>query len=165
MGYEVHLDESNVALKKEHLDAAYQAMCKLNERDDLKRGGGYTGGAKVSSWFSWMDPNFPETCSDAKAVLQMLGFWVSERPNGDLWISGYDSKTGQEELFLQSIAKYVDIVDTYIDRDIVSGNKLEPFMTFTGEDGEQYMYTFKDGKLYSAAGIRKWGTPVQVESI
>ena len=104
MGYYVHIINSNARIPKANLKRAYEKMCALNiTHHNQKRGGSHENGKKVASWFSWMDANYPETCKDAQAVLEMLGFDTVYDTNGDLLITAYDSKTGQEDLFLKAI--------------------------------------------------------------
>lgn len=107
MGYYVRIFKSDAYIKKENLDICYKLMCDLNKMDRLKEGGSWSGGKKVESWFSWMDPNYPETCKDTYEILAQLGFDCSYDDKGDLHIEFYDSKTGQEELFFKAIKQYV----------------------------------------------------------
>lgn len=132
MGYYISLQSSDFRVKAEHLDAAYEAMCALNTDGTPKRGGSYTGGAQTAAWFSWMDANYPETCKDAAAILEMLGFEVEVEDNGDLYLANYDSKTGQEDVFLERIAPF-----------------CEGTLYWRGEDGEQWAHRAEDGKLKS----------------
>ena len=120
MGYYVNITGGEVRIPKENLAEAYRLMCELNQRDDLKNGGSWGGENDSRSprpagldyhpgkWFSWMDANYPATCADAKAVLTAIGFDLMEDGDGTLVVWGYDNKTGQEELFLNSIAHLCD---------------------------------------------------------
>ena len=98
MGYYIFLEESTAVLPKVYQAEAYKRMCALNDTDE-----GKTGGSKDEKWFAWMDPNYPDTCADAKAILTDLGFWFDENEDGDLLFTEYDSKMGQESEFLRSI--------------------------------------------------------------
>ena len=103
MGYYVKIVKSTAYIPAANLQRAYEKMCALNvTHHSVKRGGQYKGGEKVS-WFSWMDENYPETCKDAQAVLEQLGFSTEYNDAGDLLLTGYDNKTGQEDLFLKAI--------------------------------------------------------------
>jgi hypothetical protein len=159
MGYYVNLASSNVVVKKEHLDAAYKAMIELNDHDGLKRGGSSTG----KKWFSWMPEDIAAECPDAQSVLECLGFTTEIRSNGDLWISGYDSKIGQEELFLKAIAPYVGVVDWHIQENPVNSEPYNPQMEWVGEDGEFWMHVFKNNTLYTAAGEKTYKSEQEVE--
>ena len=145
MGYYVSLEESNVLIKKSDLDAAYVALCKLNDRDDAKRGGSYTGGKQVDRWFSWMDANYPEKLKSTEEIIQALGFETTTSENGDLYIERYDNKTGQEDWFLHAVAKYITAEDG-----------AEPFMDWRGEDGSLYRWTFADGIMYNEEARIEW---------
>ena len=41
MGYYVDTAEREITIKKDQFDNCYKAMCKLNDNDDIKRGGGW----------------------------------------------------------------------------------------------------------------------------
>lgn len=112
MGYYVTIKESTFQIPKENLDKAYEAMCELNHTvpNKDKGGGSYPGkdkapysGPDKSCWFSWMAWNYHEICKDANDILEHLGFETSYDAEGNLCIEWYDSKTGQESLFLESI--------------------------------------------------------------
>lgn len=113
MGYYVEILESTFCIPAENLYAAYEAMCQLNftTPNNHKRGGSYPGKDKAPNlgphehcWFSWMDWNYHETCADAQAILEALGFETSYSSDGDLTIDYFNSKAGQEDLFLDSIS-------------------------------------------------------------
>ena len=126
MGYYVEIEVSNAVIPAENLERAYAKMCALNTtHDHVKRGGSYSGGKQTAKWFSWMDENYPDTCKDARAVLDALGFYTHYDEQGNLHIDGYDSKTGQEDLFLQTIA------------DDATGK-----IAWRGEDGDRWTTLF-----------------------
>lgn len=129
MGYYIEILESTAAVKGKYLEEAYKAACDLNKRDDLKRGGSYHSGKKTASWFSWMDENYPETCKNVQEILEQLGF-DTRKKDGDILITGYDNKSGQEELFLKTLAPYMDGA-----------------IVWQGEENERWKHTFKDGNL------------------
>jgi hypothetical protein len=113
MGYNVYIEESTFTIPAENLPAAYEAMCQLNFTvpNSEKRGGSWPGknnapnlGPDKSCWFSWMNWNYHEECKTAEEILNQVGFDTMINENGDLHIHGYDSKTGQEELFLKAIS-------------------------------------------------------------
>ena len=113
MGYYVSIEESTFQIPVENLDAAYKAMCELNYTvpNSQKRGGSHPGKDKAPEygphkccWFSSMDWNYDEKCKNAEEVLHEVGFYSYISENGNLHIEGYDSKTGQEDLFLKAIS-------------------------------------------------------------
>ena len=127
MGYFVRIIESTARIPKAHLQRAYEKMCALNTtHHNLKRGGSHQGGKKTASWFSWMDADYPSTCKDAQAILDMLGFYTEYDESGDLLITGYDNKTGQEDLFLDTIE-----------------NEATGSITWLGEGGERWSKAFR----------------------
>lgn len=104
MGYYVQITKSTAVIPKANLQRAYEKMCALNvTHHNQKHGGSYKGGEKCESWFSWMDANYPAKCKDAQAVLDMLGFSTEYNQQGDLLITYYDNKMGQEDLFMEAI--------------------------------------------------------------
>lgn len=127
MGYYVNIVESTAKIPAANLQKAYENMCLLNiTHDHVKRGGSFFGGKQTEKWFSWMDANYPETCEDAQAVLEALGFETEYNEDGDLLLTGYDSKTGQEDLFMESI--------TYL---------TEGMIEWHGEDGDTWTTEFQ----------------------
>lgn len=134
MGYEVRIVRSDAVIPRANLNRAYEKMCALNvTHHNQKRGGSFSGGGKVASWFSWMDPNYPDTCKDAQAVLEQLGFYTQYNGAGDLLIDGYDSKTGQEDLFLKAIE-----------------NEASGTIEWVGEDGATWTTDLKGDIVFDA---------------
>ena len=130
MGYYVVTLKSSCIIKKENQTKAFHLACELNKHDDLKRGGGYSGGKKTASWFSWMDADYDKTCKNIQEVVEMLGFETAILENGDLSILFYDSKTGQEELFFKTMES------------CINGQIL-----WQGEDFDTYAWDFSSGKM------------------
>lgn len=141
MGYYVTLEESNIFIEKKHFDAIYQKMCDLNDFHELKRGGGFgmnndpVEGDRYprDKWFSWMDYNYPETCSNMFEILQALGFeWTLDKDGNLINLSYYD-KTGNEEYFLQCFAGYTRDGD---------------YLSFRGEENDDYFrFVFHSGAM------------------
>lgn len=133
MGYNVTLSASNVELPREKLDQIYQIWCAINapQFNKLKHGGSWSGGKETAKWYSWMDEDYPSTCKNVKDILDMLGFYYTEEDTGNIKIEGYNSKTGQEDLFFVAIAHLLP--DSTID--------------WNGEDGDRFTWEFKDGKM------------------
>ncbi len=145
MGYYVTIEETDFTISKDKFEDCYKAMCKLNERDDLKNGGGWNRNGISSDsprpegldyhpakWFSWMDANYPEKCKTFIEILDELGFHDYEysHVNGDLIGLSYDNKTGNEYDFFNVIAPFVK-----------KGSRIN----WIGEDHKQYQWYF-DGK-------------------
>lgn len=108
MGYYVNTEDINIVIPKDLLEPAYKAVLAMNENDDLKRGGSFGPKSERKCWFSWM-PEDLSTLPDLKAVLLDLGFEdTNYNANGDLVLGHYNNKTGQEDLFLHTIAPFVE---------------------------------------------------------
>jgi hypothetical protein len=139
MGYYVRSWENNFRLKKEKFDEAYTRMCLLNTtHHEEKRGGSWSEGEQKKKWFSWIDENYPETCTDVLEIIKALGFEIVLDTNtGDIAALQYDSKMGQEELFFQSIGDLVE---------------KDSFIVWDGEDGEKWRWFFDGQKMVIQTG-------------
>lgn len=145
MGYYVN-GNGELRIKKENLAAAYDALMALQDAPNkAKRGGSSGGGEAPRFWYSWM-PEDLRTLPDTKAVFAELGFEVNDDENGDLLISCYDSKTGQEDVFFAAAAPFIED-DEY---------------EWTGEDGAFWLWKFEDGKMYVRNGYRGYGEAEEV---
>jgi hypothetical protein len=147
MGYYVTLMDSDVSIPASKLDEAYQAILKLNERDDLKSGGRWPGhdcprpeglDFHPNRWFSWMPADLTE-CGSLRGVLEHLGFDCDEF-HGDLSLISYDSKTGQEDLFLETLAPFIS----------------DGCMQWRGEDGFLFRWVFENGVMRQQEGRIQW---------
>ena len=147
MGYYVSIEESTFQIPVENLDAAYKAMCELNYTvpNSQKRGGSHPGKDKAPEygphkccWFSWMDWNYDEKCKNAEEVLHEVGFYSYISENGNLHIDGYDSKTGQEDLFLKAISTL-----------------SKGYIIWKGEEGEVWGETYGGEKVI----VKSQGAP------
>ena len=150
MGYYVN-GNGELRIKKENLDKAYEALMALQDAPNKAKRGGSSGGDKAPRfWYSWM-PEDLRTLPDTKAVFAELGFEVRDDENGDLLISCYDSKTGQEDVFFAAAAPFIE----------------EGEYDWTGEDGEFWRWQFTDGKMFLLSGQRIYthAAPVEVEKI
>lgn len=127
MGYYVNITDSSVKINKENLPKAYEAMCELNKQDDLKRGGSH-----LVRHFSWMDEDYPNKCANFEELMNMIGFDVHYDAHGNVISLGYDNKTGQESLFLESIAPWME-------------NKS--YIVWRGEDDSIWVQVFANGAM------------------
>ena len=149
MGYFISGDGS-ITIKKTDEPQAYKAMCDLNQRDDLKRGGSWGGehdsrnprpeglNYHPGKWFSWLHPDYPSTCDSFLAVLEHVGFEIrAVNETGDSTTYGlyYSNKSGQEELFLDACAPYI------------TGE-----VRWEGEDGERWRTIYADGTSVTQTG-------------
>jgi hypothetical protein len=143
MGYYVSIDSSTFVLEAKHYDEAYKAMCALNLFDTIKRGGSFITDPETSvkteaKWFSWMSPNYPETLTTANQIFQELGFEISVSDLGTE-LSGYDSKTGQEDLFLEACCPWA------------YGN-----IEWRGEDGSRWMDNYDHVTVRRYSQSEEW---------
>ncbi len=134
MGYYVTTEDINIIVPKDLLEPAYKAVLAINEDDNLKRGGSH--GEVRKYWFSWM-PEDLSTLTDLKDVMENLGFETHYNEAGDLVLGHYDSKTGQEDLFLDAIAPFVQEMS---------------YAIWKGEDNSFYKWEFNDGKMLVIPG-------------
>lgn len=117
MGYFVETAEIDFSIPAENLDAAYEAMCKLNERDDLKRGGVWGGkdedyakpagstslASSARKNFSWMDWNYDETCATAQEIFEQLGFDTDVDEEGNLRVLFTITRLVRRNCFLKHV--------------------------------------------------------------
>jgi hypothetical protein len=118
VGYFVKIVDSSYYIPAENVEEAYKRFIQLNDDDMIKRGGGGHNEWNVgmydprpeglnyhpAKWFSWMDLDFPSTCQNASEVLIALGFDIMTGEDGEgIFITGYDNKSGQEDIFLDAI--------------------------------------------------------------
>lgn len=141
MGYYVTLESANFRIRECKLEPAWEAVAKLNEKDDLKSGGSWSGGKRKEVWFSWMEADYPEKALESakkgecshplEYVFSHLGFETTRDEHGGLCLHWYDSKIGDEEQFLRAVAPFVE-----------PGSFLE----WRGEDGCMWRHEF-DGEV------------------
>ena len=155
MGYYVNIEEcyspSDVLIKKEKFDEAYKNLCWLNTDPDfdvMKSGGAYGGEVDKKStrpdgldyhpakWYSWMPADYHVQYKTLHEILKGLGFDYHEDEKGinALW---YNSKTGNEDIFLCALAYYIE-----------DGS----YIIWSGEEGEKWKHTFKDGRMFYHTG-------------
>lgn len=150
MGYYVS-GNGELRIKSENLGKAYEALMALQDAPEKAKRGGSSGGDKAPRyWFSWM-PEDLRTLADTKAVFAELGFEVNDNEDGDLLISCYDNKTGQEDVFFAAAAPFIE----------------EGEYDWTGEDGEFWRWQFREGKMYLLSGQRIYtnASPIEVADI
>lgn len=121
----------------ENQSLAFQAIHKqlLPEHVVRKkaRGGSYSGGQKRSWHYSWCDMDYLRNeASTFIDILEHLGFYVQIDDIGNIVGLSYDSKAGQEDLFLDATREY-----------------WEPgsMIYWTGEDGSHWRVDLDTGKL------------------
>jgi len=141
MGYYVS-GNGSLRIKAENLGKAYEALMALQDAPPKAKRGGSSGGDQAPRfWYSWM-PEDLRTLPDTKAVFAELGFeTIIDDRNGDLVITCYENKTGQEEVFFAAAAPFIED-DEY---------------EWTGEDNDFWMWKFEDGRMFVRYGKREYG--------
>ena len=137
MGYNITMEDGSIDIPNEHLEAVYVKMCTLNDLpDEYKNGGAYSGGKRTGAWFSWMPADYPNVCRNAQEILEELGF-TCRQTSEYLVADMYDSKVGQEKVFIAAIAPWID----------------EPCEVYwVGEDGARWKWTFDHGVMIEHEG-------------
>ena len=135
MGYYVRIEEADWEIKE-----TPEALATIREMPKkfhhLKRGGSSSG----EKWFSWMNDTEIETTETVENVFKQLGF-ETESTDGGFRLIGYDSKTGQEDLFLAVMAPYT-----------VSGSSIE----WVGEDNAMWRNHVSEGKMFVDEATISW---------
>jgi hypothetical protein len=143
MGYYVQIEEADFTVPRKNLEQADAALRALNTDPSVDKTGGLWGpGGKKAAWFAWMDEHYDDraVCADLAAILRMLGFDL-DSDEGGLHIIGYDSKTGQEDLFIERLAPYA-----------TEGSYLQ----WRGEEGERWRDTVREGRIERLHAQTTW---------
>lgn len=135
MGYYVETTSVDFRIPATQVPNAFAALCHMNSPvfDDQKHGGSWGGGAKgkTAAWYSWMPADYHLTCKSLKDIFEALGFEGCKEDGLGFTLGNYDSKTGQQELFLAVAAQYA----------------LPGMIEWTGEDGSRWASLFELGKM------------------
>ncbi|NCA16788.1 MAG: hypothetical protein EBS90_07055 [Betaproteobacteria bacterium] len=143
MGYYA-TGHGSIKIVGDNIAEAYNAMVQLNAYDHLKSGGTYGGGKEISRHFSWM-PTDLSTIPTCAEMLQALGFEVIvDGADGVIEATGYNSKVGDEQVFLTAIAPWVED---------------ESYFEWVGEDGDQWRWAFVKGEMFVQNGYISWAEP------
>ena len=141
MGYYVTLTDSTFVIPEtpEVLAAIHEMDTQF---DAIKRGGSFGPDGMTEKWFSWMPKDLTKF-ETVREVFEALGFECYDSMNGTdgIYLQSYDSKTGQEDLFLAVVAPFVE-----------DGSYTE----WRGEDGAMYRFTVVNGKLRSQSARIEW---------
>lgn len=135
MGYYVTLTGAEwiVPETEEVLNALREMPTKYH---GLKRGGSSNG----DSWFSWMSDEEIKTAHTAEGIFTSLGF-ETMGTDGGFELIGYNSKTGQEDLFLAVVARFC-----------ADGS----YINWRGEDGEVLRNEVQGGRMFVQQGVIAW---------
>lgn len=132
MGYYINLTDSNANIPAENLDEALTRLKALNHKPGVHKNGGRwpKTGSPLDDWFSWMPADYDQTVESVEDVFKLLGFECESNPDDGLTIYGYDSKIGQEQLFIDEVA------DLFTDGS---------YMVWRGEDSEIWRWSKEHG--------------------
>lgn len=135
MGYYVRIEEVDWEIKE-----TPEALATIREMPKkykaIQRGGSSNG----EKWFSWMNDTEIETAETVESVFNQLGFETQKTDDG-FEIIGYDSKTGQEDLFLAVMAPFT-----------VQGSTIE----WVGEDSSIWRHHINNGRMYVDEATVSW---------
>lgn len=106
MGYYVTIIDADFTIPRDKVDDAFEVLCALNQRDELKGGYHYFRGEVVERYFKWMPADYDKTATSLADVLDMLGFDIETGDDGAVSIVGYDNKGGDEPHFIEALAPY-----------------------------------------------------------
>lgn len=135
MGYYVDLSDANWEIKEtpEALATIREMPVKYHA---IKRGGSSNG----EKWFSWMNDAEIENAESVEIVFNRLGF-DTEKVDGGFKLAAYNSKTGQEDLFLAVMAPFT-----------AEGSWIE----WRGEDGALWKNEIINGHMYRLDSEIAW---------
>jgi hypothetical protein len=144
MGYYTTITDADFLIPAANEAAALAALKALNDPkyNEQKQGGSWDNTGKSAAWYSWMDADYDQKVKNCGDVFGMLGFEFEETADG-LRLTGYDSKTGQEDLFLAAVAPYV---------------KAGSYLAWRGEDGTLYRFEFDGTKMIEMEARTSWVT-------
>jgi hypothetical protein len=133
MGYYINLTDSTLVLPKAFEQEALRRFKEMNgPAFDPAKG----GGSSTESWYSWLPADYDKTVESTADVFELLGFETEVDDEGTK-LTGYDSKTGDEDLFL------------FVVRDLFEDGA---YVRFSGEDGALFEYRFSDGDMFYTEG-------------
>lgn len=149
MSQTITLKDSTFIIPFDKLEKAYQALCRLNWRNDLKSGVRYAPGMVLKPvtdlrprddrWFALMPWNYHEIFRNVEEILTVLGFETCYGSENCLFIHGYDGKPGDEEHFIKALAPFAT-----------------GYMIWEGSDGREYKWEVVNGKLLTYTGVTEW---------
>jgi len=135
MGYYIDLTDAEWEISE-----SPEALATIREMPTkyhaIKRGGSSNG----EKWFSWMNDTEIETTETVQNVFRQLGF-DTESVDGGFKLTGYSSKTGQEDLFLAVMAPFT---------------KDGSYIEWRGEDGELWKFEIHGGRMFRSESEIIW---------
>ena len=135
MGYYIDLTDAEweISESPEALATIREMPVKYHA---IKRGGSSNG----EKWFSWMNDTEIETTDTVENVFNQLGF-ETDKVDGGFTLTGYNSKTGQEDLFLAVMAPFT---------------KDGSYIEWRGEDGALWKFEIRNGRMFRTESEIVW---------
>lgn len=134
MGFYVAIEDADFAIPE--TEEVLQALKDANTKyDHAKHGGSYGNGERKEKWFSWMTSDYDKTVTSVKEVFDMLGFdthYSDIDGKQHVVIDYYDSKIGQEDIFLYVVAPWVN---------------NNSYIAWRGEDDSHWKHIVDNGVL------------------
>lgn len=140
MGYYVEYN-IEATFKPESEPEMLKAINALHEPETLKAhasGGSWSGGERKEVWYSWVDNPPPGGFTTIEDAMYAWRFDVDQW-DGLKHFSFTGEKLGQEEILFEALAPFLD---------------GEIFAR--GEDGEEWGFRFKDGRMIQLECIKNW---------
>ena len=134
MGYVARIERSTAVIPNVNRTMILNTWKDLNasDNDHMKRGQrtSYADGNQIiTKHFSWLPTHYDQTVESVEDMLDLFEFDYKVDPDTqDIAITGYEAKTGQEELFFRRVF------------DSLTGN-----IHWVGEDHSRWIWNF--GKL------------------
>lgn len=133
MGYSAEIGDVDFVIPFENLTEAHRAMCAINEPNKVANAEKKLKGGWFSpAHFAWMDEDYDEKLTNAKEILDELGFATKYDFDGLRILSYEAEKIGDEDEFLEAIAKLV---------------KEDSYIEWIGEDGERWLLEFNGEEM------------------
>ena len=158
-----NLMDTDIALKTMDVDftipakntqEAFQALCNLNTKDELKSGCIFSSQKLIkpenstslaedpSVRFINMPWNYDEVCEVVEEILELLNFSAEKDLEGDVHILSFASAHGgDEEVFLKALAPFV---------------KSGSFIEWQADSGEMWRNDFIQKKIITSTGEINW---------
>lgn len=105
MGHIVKIEKSTAVIPNINRKMILETWIGLNapENDHLKRGQCVSGNV-VTRHYSWLPTHYDKTVKTVEDMLDLFEFSYTVDPTtNDIAITGYELKSGQEELFFQRV--------------------------------------------------------------
>ena len=144
----------DLTIPAENTQDAFQTLCNLNTKDDLKSGHIFSSKKLIkpenstslaedpSVRFINMPWNYDEVCEAVEEILELLNFSVEKDLEGDVHILSFESDHGgDEEVFLKDLAPYV---------------KPGSFIEWQADNGEMWRNDFVQKKMITSTGEVNW---------